>query len=90
MKVVAQYSAAAGWVNVLISVRPGRDDRWVLALTEVHANQRPSGSIVPGGTDVSFCTVSQHFVLGYFHCLPPGLNSPALDYLSPPVRALLC
>ncbi len=24
-------------------------------------------SIVPEGTAVSFCIISQHFVLGYFH-----------------------
>jgi hypothetical protein len=30
-------------------------------------DQTPSDSIVPTGTDVSFCIISQHFVLGYFH-----------------------
>jgi hypothetical protein len=30
-------------------------------------DQTPSDSIVPTGTDLSFCIISQHFVLGYFH-----------------------
>jgi hypothetical protein len=29
--------------------------------------QTPRDSIVPNGTDLSFCIISQHFVLGYFH-----------------------
>jgi hypothetical protein len=29
-------------------------------------------SIVPAGTDISFCVLSQHFVLGYFHKIPTG------------------
>jgi hypothetical protein len=29
-------------------------------------------SIVPAGTDISFCVLSQHFVLGYFHKVPTG------------------
>ena len=30
-------------------------------------DQKPNVSIVPYGTDVSFCIISQHYVLGYFH-----------------------
>jgi hypothetical protein len=30
-------------------------------------------SIVPAGTGISFCIISQHFVLGYFRQVPPGL-----------------
>src|SRR5258708_9061688 len=29
-------------------------------------------SIVPAGTGISFCIISQHFVLGYFRQVPSG------------------
>ena len=29
-------------------------------------DQMPSDSIVPTGTDLSFCIISQHFVLGFY------------------------
>jgi hypothetical protein len=32
-------------------------------------------SIVPGGTEVSFRFISQHFVLGYFPWVPYGTDS---------------
>jgi len=40
-------------------------------------DQKPTVSIVPDadGTDVSFCFISQHFVLGYFRQVPAGLIS---------------
>jgi hypothetical protein len=43
-----------------------RDDRPTLAISERRARQKPNVSIVPYayGTDVSFCIISQHFVLG--------------------------
>ena len=44
-----------------------RDDRGMLAIAETHARFKADVSIVPRGADVSFCIISQHFVLGYFH-----------------------
>jgi hypothetical protein len=44
-----------------------RDDRPTLAISERRARQKPNVSIVPYGTDVSFCIISHHFVVGYFH-----------------------
>jgi hypothetical protein len=35
-------------------------------VAEPHPRKRPIISIVPGGTDVCLCVISQHFVLGYF------------------------
>jgi hypothetical protein len=39
--------------------------------------EEPNISIVPAGTDISFGINSQHFVLGYFHRVPPGPLLPA-------------
>jgi hypothetical protein len=38
-------------------------------------DQEPNFSIVPAGTEMSFCNISHHFVLGYFHRVPPGQSS---------------
>jgi hypothetical protein len=38
-------------------------------------------SIVPGGTEVSFCFISQHFVLGYFPWVPTGRTRRKCDGL---------
>jgi hypothetical protein len=38
-----------------------------LVLLKSPRDQEPNVSIVPRGTDTSFCVISQHFVLGYFH-----------------------
>jgi hypothetical protein len=51
----------------LKNIRLGRDDRQMLAIAEPRAKSKPSVSIVPYETDLSFCFISQHFVLGYFH-----------------------
>src|SRR5260370_21746538 len=53
------------------------DQCWQL-LSRVQ-DQKPSISIVPHGTDIAFCFISQHFVLGYFHWIPPR---PALRVLA--------
>ncbi|MGA8482533.1 MAG: hypothetical protein WB696_31565 [Chthoniobacterales bacterium] len=58
-------------------VRPGRDDRNVrllvslMPLTSVSSLDRPirDGSLIK--------TLTQHFVLGYFHRVPPGRLLPA-------------
>src|ERR1700732_2576231 len=46
-------------------------------------DQKPSVSIVPDGTAVSFCFISQHFVLGSCHLLSPSLSGTS------PHRAIL-
>jgi hypothetical protein len=46
--------------------RNGRIEQCWQSLSGV-PDQKPKISIVPDGTDVSFCVISQHFVLGYFH-----------------------
>jgi hypothetical protein len=67
---VAQYEVLGSRFR---KKRPGRDDRWLLTLMKLHSrNQKLNVSIVPSGTDISFCIISQHFVLGYFHWVPPG------------------
>jgi hypothetical protein len=63
------------------ATRPERDDRELLILVKPHA-KRPGtilfyllSSLAPkaGWRDGHiFYTISQHFVLGYFHCVPPG------------------
>jgi hypothetical protein len=46
-----------GWRSV-IATRPGRDDRWLLMLVIPHArNQMLNVSIVPDGTNISFCII---------------------------------
>jgi hypothetical protein len=63
---VAQYEVL-GWRSEK-APRPGWDDRRIQTLVKSHArDQEPNASIVPGGTDISLCNISQHFVLGYFH-----------------------
>jgi hypothetical protein len=61
------------WVSVFkeISVPDGTIDQCWQSLSGVR-DQTPNVSIVPNGTDLSFCIISQHFVLGYFHHIPPG------------------
>jgi len=46
--------------------RMGRSTKCWQSLSRIR-DQKPSVSIVPVGTDVSLCVISQHFVLGYFH-----------------------
>jgi hypothetical protein len=50
-----------------------RDDRnvWLL-VSRVWFHKREEESIVPSGTGRFFWTPTQHFVLGYFHRVPPG------------------
>jgi hypothetical protein len=43
-----------------------RDDRRMLAIGETHARLKAKRFDRPS-RDVSFCIISQHFVLGYFH-----------------------
>jgi len=37
-----------------------------LVLLKSPRDQEPNVSIVPRGTDASFCIISQHFVLGFY------------------------
>jgi hypothetical protein len=47
----------------------------MLAIAEPRERDpKPSVSIVPGGTEIPFCIISQHFVLGYFREVPAGLT----------------
>jgi hypothetical protein len=51
----AQYEVL-GWRSEK-ATRPGWDDRRPLTFAKAHAgDQEPDVSIVPGGTDISFCT----------------------------------
>ena len=50
----------------LKSIRPGRDDRRMLAIAEPRAKPKAECFYRPYGTDLSFCFISQRFVLGYF------------------------
>jgi hypothetical protein len=70
---VAQYEVL-GWSSER-GTRPGWDDRRpAYAREAVYVRDKePNVSIVPPGTDISFCIISQHFVLGYFRRVPPGL-----------------
>jgi hypothetical protein len=46
----------------------------MLAIAKPRARDpKPTVSIVPEGTDLFFCFISQHFVLGYFRRVPAGL-----------------
>jgi hypothetical protein len=54
---------------------PSRTGRSKVAFAGEAAYERTRSqdtSFVPDGTDVSFCVISQHFVLGYFLSVPPG------------------
>jgi hypothetical protein len=64
---VAQYEVL-GWRSKK-TTRPGRDGSTAAYAGEAAYERTRSQktSIVPAGTDVSFCIISQHFVLGYFH-----------------------
>jgi hypothetical protein len=44
----------------------------MLAITEPRAKPKAECFYRPYGTDLSFYFISQHFVLGYFHWVPPG------------------
>jgi hypothetical protein len=67
---VAQYEVLG--IDAKRDIRPGRDDRdvWLLVFlmpfTSVSNLDRPirDGSLIK--------TLTQHFVLGYFHQVPPG------------------
>ena len=61
---VAQYEVLGSRFR---KKRPRRDDRCLLTLGKLHArDQERNVSIVPSGTDISSCIISQHFELGYF------------------------
>ncbi len=67
---VAQYEVL-GWLKK--TTRPGgTNDGGIPGEAAYEGTRSQNISIVPGGTDPSFCTISQHFVLGYFHLVPPG------------------
>ncbi len=59
------------------NVRPGRDDRNIWLLISLMPLTRVSSprSSHPGRS--LFKTLTQHFVLGYFHWVPPGRLLPA-------------
>jgi hypothetical protein len=68
---VAQYEVLGN--DSKREVRPARDDRNARPLvSRVRIHKRKQPSIVPSGTVVLFLTPTQHFVLGYFHQVPPG------------------
>jgi hypothetical protein len=47
--------------------RPGWDDRRLLTPVKPCVREKePNVSIVPAGTDISLCIISQHFVLGFY------------------------
>ena len=48
--------------------------------SEVTARPGADVSIVPCGTDFSFCINSQHFVLGYFDRVPTGRTCLLLQF----------
>jgi hypothetical protein len=63
---VAQYEVL-GWRSEK-PTRPGWDDRQTFTLGNPDPIDRGLNiSIVPGGTDIFFCHISQYEVLGYFH-----------------------
>jgi hypothetical protein len=45
----------------------------MLAIAERRARPKAERFDRPDGTDVYFCIISQHFVLGYFREVPVGL-----------------
>ena len=47
----------------------------MLAIAKPCARPKGDPFYRPSGTDVSFCIISQHFVLGYFRQVPAGLIS---------------
>jgi hypothetical protein len=67
---VAQHLSAG--LRFLKAMRPGWDDRWLLALPKPRARSRAERSIVPHGTDVSFASFPSNKLLGYFRWVPPG------------------
>jgi hypothetical protein len=52
-------------------MRMGRS-RAAYADERYERDQEPNVSIVPAGTGISICIISQHFVLGYFRWVPTG------------------
>ncbi len=63
-------------------IRPGRDDRPPLRLVKSHWRPIIDRFDRPCGTGRLFLHFSQHFVLGYFHGIPPGLIALAAWHLS--------
>ena len=45
----------------------------MLAIAELRAKPKAECIYRPYGTDLAFCFISQHFVLGYFRQVPAGL-----------------
>ena len=68
---VAQYEVL-GWRLKNDPSRTGRSTATYAAEAVYERTRSQNTSIVPAGTDVLFCVISQHFVLGYFHRVPPG------------------
>ncbi len=68
---VAQYEVL-GYVFISDPSRMGRSRSAPYAGERRERDQEPNVSIVAARTDISFCIISQHFVLGYFHQVPPG------------------
>jgi hypothetical protein len=67
---VAEYEvlgneAKNGSVPSAFEVRDDRNDRLLVSCSRVSDCQH--SSIVPSGTNCSLKTLTQHFVLGYFH-----------------------
>ncbi len=63
---VAQYEVL-GWREKNGPSRTGRSRVPYVGEAAYERTWSQNTSIVPGGTDASFCIISQHFVLGYFH-----------------------
>ncbi len=85
MKVEAQYEVLGTYAKR--DVRPGRDDRSVLAPSPLvcsFTSARSRRSSRPGR--IFFLTPPQHFVLGYFRWIPPGLIASTLEHLPKPAK----
>jgi hypothetical protein len=53
---------------------------WLPALVKPYVrDEEPNVSIVHDETDIPFCIISQHFVRGYFHCVPRNRPRFSLD-----------
>jgi hypothetical protein len=63
---VAQHEVL-GWRSKNNPSRTGRSMAPYAREAAYERTRNQNASIVPDGTDVSFCMISQHFVLGYFH-----------------------
>jgi hypothetical protein len=63
---LAQYEVL-GWRSKKRPVPDGTIEAPYAGEAAYERTRNQNTSIVPGGTDASFCIISQHFVLGYFH-----------------------